>query len=317
MDEERLELLARIASLYYEDELTQNEISARLGYSRSCISRLLSEARREGIVEIQVHHPLERMRALERALQERFDLRDVRVFQSNGCAYPQMLARLGTLAARLLEEKIREDSVLGISWGTALYEVVHALRPRYAPQVKVVQLIGSTSTEDHQVDGPGLARALARAFEGRYYTLPAPWLVEDRNLRDALMNDRRLREVLDLAEQVDIAVLGVGTTDPSLSSFFRAGYLTLEETRALLAMGIVGDVCGQHFTLEGTVLDIPVAGYVFGVSVETLRSIPCAVGVAGGLAKSPAILGALRSRMINTLVTDDSAAREALRLSSA
>lgn len=316
MDDERIELLARIASMYYEEELTQQQISESLGYSRSCISRLLSEARREGVVEIHVHHPLERTPALEKMLVERFRLREARVLQGDGSAYPQMLRRLGGLAARFLEQNVQERTVLGISWGTALYEVVQALRPRHFPGVRVVQLIGSVSSSEPQVDGMGLARAFARRFEGRHYTLPAPWLVEDKNLRDSLMNDRHLREVLDLASQVDVAVVGVGTVNPALCSLLRAGYLTLEEVHSLQAMGVVGDVCGQHFTIEGVVTDIPVAGYVFGVKVETLRAIPLVVGVAGGRAKASAILGALRAGLVNVLVTDESAAREVLDLSA-
>jgi deoxyribonucleoside regulator len=316
MDDDRVELLAKVASMYYEEELTQNEISANLGYSRSCISRLLSEARREGIVEIQIRHPLERKPALEKMLKDRFDLSEVRVLESSGAPYPQILRRLGALAARVLEEKVGEATILGISWGSALYEVAHALRPAHFPGLKVVQIIGSSSGSDHQVDGQGLARAFARQFDGRYYTLPAPWLVEDRNLRDALMNDRRLREVLQLTHLVGIAVVGVGTTNPSYSSLVRAGYLTVEESRSLQAMGAVGDVCGRHFNLEGFLMDIPLAGYVFGIEVETLRSIPLVLGVAGGRAKAAAILGAVRSRLINSLVTDDEAARDVLDLSS-
>jgi DNA-binding transcriptional regulator LsrR (DeoR family) len=41
---ERTELLAQVASLYYEDNLTQAEIERRIGASRSTISRLLQEA---------------------------------------------------------------------------------------------------------------------------------------------------------------------------------------------------------------------------------------------------------------------------------
>lgn len=314
MDDERAELLARVASLYYEDDLTQQEISQRLGYSRSLISRLLTEARREGIVDIQVHHPLARIEALERALAKRFDLRQVRVLNSKGAVYAHTLNRLGALAACLLEQIARPNSVIGLSWGTALYELVHAFRPAYRPGVKVVQLIGAASSRDHQVDGPGLVRALADKFDGQYYVLPAPWLVDDKDLRDALMNDRRLREVLDLAGQVDIALVGIGTVEPSLSSFLRAGYITLEQTRMLQASGVVGDVCGLHFGIAGNLMDLPLVGYVFGIEAARLRDIPLVMGVAGGQAKAPAILGALRARLVNALVTDDVAARLVLEL---
>ena len=312
MQTDRDQLLARVASLYYEDGQTQQEISLKLGYSRSSISRMLTEARQEGIVEIHVHHHLERNSALEQRLQCQFNLCEVQVLQDNGLPYPQMLRRLGGLAAKLLVQSINEHSILGISWGTALYEVANALQSMHAPGVKVVQLIGSATSRDHQVDGPGLASVFARQFGGQYYTLPAPWLVEDREIRDALMKDRRMGEVLDLARRAEIALVGIGTVDPPLSSLVRAGYLTADEVRDIQALGAVGDVCGLHFDIHGNLMDIPLAGYAFGIEAETLRAIPLVIGVAGGALKAPAILGALRSRLVNSLVTDDSAAREVL-----
>ena len=314
MDDQRFELLARVASLYYEEGKNQNEVAAILGYSRSHISRMLTEARKAGIVEIHVHHPLERVAALEARLAEQFNLQEVRVLKSKGSPYSQMLRRLGALAARLLTLKLTPDSVLGISWGTALYEVGVMLQPIDYPGVKVVQMIGSATSRDHQVDGPGLARAFSLKFGGQYFTLPAPWLVGDKQIREALMKERRMREVLDLSREVDIALVGIGTVDPMLSSLVRAGYLTLEEAEEIQAMGAVGDVCGHYFDIQGNLMEIPVAGYAFGIDTATLRAISLSIGVAGGLVKAPGILGALQSRLVNSLVTDDAAARAVLEL---
>jgi DNA-binding transcriptional regulator LsrR (DeoR family) len=313
MQTDRDEMLAQVASLYYEDGLTQQEISRTLGYSRSSISRLLSEARREGVVEIHVHHPIERSFAMEQRLQSQFGLKEVRVLQSSGLTYPQMLRRLGALAGRLLEGQIREHSILGISWGTALFEVASALPGMHCPGVRVVQIIGSATSRDHLVDGPGLARAFARQFGGEYFTLPAPWLVEDKAIRDALLQDRRMRQVLDLARQADIALVGIGTVEPALSSMLRAGYLDEAQLRQIQASGAVGDVCGLQFDRQGKLLEIPLAGYAFGVDAAALRSIRLVIGVAGGAAKAPAILGALRAGLVSALVTDDAAAEVVLR----
>jgi deoxyribonucleoside regulator len=314
MDDQRFEILAKAASLYYEEGMNQNEVAGIMGYSRSHISRMLTEARQEGIVEIHVHHPLERVANLEQRLGKQFNLPEVRVLKSNSVPYSQMLRRLGALAAQLLSQKITPNSILGISWGTALYEVSNMLQPIDYPEIKVVQLIGSATSRDHQVDGPGLARAFSLQFGGQYYTLAAPWLVGDKQIRDALMKERRMREVLDLTKEVDIALVGIGTVDPKLSSLVRAGYLTFEEADEIQAMGAVGDVCGHHFDIEGNLMEIPVAGYAFGTDAETLRGISLAIGVAGGTVKAPGILGALRSRLVNSLVTDDAAARAVLEI---
>jgi DNA-binding transcriptional regulator LsrR (DeoR family) len=175
-------------------------------------------------------------------------------------------------------------------------------------------MIGSATSHDHQVDGPGLARVFSLKFGGQYFTLPAPWLVGDKQIREALMKERRMREVLNLSREVDIALVGIGTVDPMLSSLVRAGYLTLEEAEEIQAMGAVGDVCGHYFDILGNLMEIPVAGYAFGIDTETLRAISMSIGVAGGLVKAPGILGALRSRLVNSLVTDAAAARGVLEL---
>jgi DNA-binding transcriptional regulator LsrR (DeoR family) len=184
----------------------------------------------------------------------------------------------------------------------------------HCPGVRVVQIIGSATSRDHLVDGPGLARAFARQFGGEYFTLPAPWLVEDKAIRDALLQDRRMREVLDLARQADVALVGIGTVEPALSSMLRAGYLDEAQLRQMQASGVVGDVCGLQFDRQGELREMPLAGYAFGVDDAALRSIRLVIGVAGGAAKAPAILGALRARLISALVTDDAAADAVLRV---
>src|SRR5512135_1428535 len=129
MDTERYELLAEVASLYYEEGLTQQEISMRLQYSRSRISRLLTEAQKEGVVEIHVHHPIARNHALEAKLQGIFKLKEVEVCQSRDESYASMLHRVGALAARLVAQHLVENITIGLSWGAALSEMANALHP--------------------------------------------------------------------------------------------------------------------------------------------------------------------------------------------
>lgn len=49
------DLLARVASLYYLEEWTQDKIARQLGLSRQKVQRLLHQAREQRIVEIHVH----------------------------------------------------------------------------------------------------------------------------------------------------------------------------------------------------------------------------------------------------------------------
>ncbi len=309
-DDDRLEFLAQIASMYYEQDMTQQEICERMGYSRSGISRLLTEAHDTGVVEIRIHYPMVRNRDLELTLARRFPfLSEVRVLGYRPVTYSQMLRGLGGLAARLVEQIVRNDMIIGVSWGTGVYEVANALRAMHVPGIRVVQLIGALGTPDPQIDGPELARWIARVFGGRYQVLPAPLVVDSPEVRNALVADSRIREVLEVVRQAHLAIVGIGTTLPSMSSWIRAGYLTEPEMDQVIASGGVGDVCAALYDQQGHLLDIPLMQRVVGITAAALRQIPLVIGVAGGEIKAPAILGALRAQLISGLVTDETAAR--------
>jgi deoxyribonucleoside regulator len=314
LDDDRFELLAEVASLYYEEGLTQQEISNRLQYSRSCISRMLTEAQKEGVVEIRIHHPYARNHSLETSLMEKFNLKAVRVAQSRDESYTSMLHRVGALAARLVSQHIHENIIVGLSWGAALTEMVGSFHPIHAPNAQIVQLIGTVNSVDPVTDGPGLVRRFASLLDGRSFTLAAPWLIENKVVRDALLEDRRMHESLELIDHVELAVVGIGTINPELSSIVRAGYITREQATHLSAMGIVGDVCGMQFDIHGNIIEIPLTGYVFGVNVQKLHAVPLVIGVAGGIEKAQAILGGLRTGLVTALVTDERAATAILNL---
>jgi len=139
--------------MYYEEGLTQREIAQRLSISRSNISRLLTEARDEGIVEIKVKKPILVSSDLRKALLKRFSLHEALVLITGHRDFQESLEGLGRLAAEYLENTLKDDSILGISWGTAVYETVKALRPIAKPGVQVVQMIGGMGTINPKIDG--------------------------------------------------------------------------------------------------------------------------------------------------------------------
>ncbi len=317
LSDERFELLAQVANLYFEQGQNQNEIAEQLQVSRSSVSRLLAEARELGVVEIRINYPLARDAALEHALAERFRLDAIYVLSTRSIVPTQMLGRLGRLASAHLHNRIGDGSVVALSWGTAVFETIQAMRRRRLNDVKVVQVIGAAGSSNPRIDGPDLARQLAERLGGQYFYLHAPLLVENPQVRAALLEDQHVRATLGLARQARIALVGVGSTDPEVAPMVRAGYLSQQEEREIARLGAVGDFCGYHIDAEGRVLDIPINQRVVGIPIEDLRAIPHVVGVAGGEIKAPTILAVLRGRLIDALITDDQAARAVLQLEGA
>jgi DNA-binding transcriptional regulator LsrR (DeoR family) len=309
---ERTELLARVASMYYEDNLTHDEIARRMVTSRSTISRLLQKARETGVVEIVVHYPWKTAPEIEAELVARFGLRQASVLLGRDRPPEEILRGLGVLAARYIESVVKKDTVLGISWGAAVYNTVRAIRPERRLPITVVQMVGALGSGDPLIDGPEVARLLASAYGGEHRYLHAPLIVEDAHARDVILQQPRIRETLSLACQADVALVGIGAPAPEVSSLLRAGYLERDALTQLCAQGVVGDICARHYDAQGRVSDVGLNQRIVGIELETLQTVGQVIGVAGGVNKAQAILGALRGQHINVLITDDAAAQSIL-----
>ena len=313
---QRLAYLAHVASLYYDHGKNQQDIADELKITRSAVSRLLTEARQKGIVEIKINYPWQTNLELEKALLAKFKLKAARVLKRENKSYTEMLDGLGRLAAQYFLSILGNDMIVGISWGSALGAMIKVLRVESPPKnIEVVQLLGATGSEKiAQQDGPLLAQMLSEALSCPCRYLHAPLIVDNPTGRETLMQDRSIRETLMRAEQSEIALVGIGSTDPELNSLLRAGYIDRREVVEIINKGAVGDVCAHHFDIYGNYLDIDINKRVVGIIVNTLFKIPTVIGVAGDIRKSSAILGALRGNYINVLITDDEAAQQVLEL---
>ena len=125
-----LELLLKVAQLYYEQGLTQNEIAKKLFISRSNISRLLAQAREAGIVEIKIHYPFERKRRIEVDFNRRFHLEEIRIVDLGNRSGFELYTATTKLAATYLNLQLNNDSVLALTCGNSICGMVHELRPR-------------------------------------------------------------------------------------------------------------------------------------------------------------------------------------------
>ena len=312
--QDRASLLADVAEMYYLEEKNQAEIAKAIGVTRSMVSRILTEARESGIVEIRIQRPLQSDAELESALKEKFSLKDVYVVVTNHRSGERLTRTLGNAGAQMLARHLTSQKIMGLAWGTSISATVDAFQARETMLVKVVQLVGAMGARNMEYDGHDLVARIAEKLGGEAYYLNAPYLCQSPEMAKSLLETKSIRETINVGKKTDVALLGIGTTSPDFSSFYLAGYVTRHELDDLRKAGAVGDVCGLHFDINGQPACDDFCERLVSIRRPDLLSIPVRLGVAGGDGKAEAILGALRSKYVNVLVIDSMTARKVLDL---
>lgn len=307
----RRQLLADIATLYFKEKNTQQQIAKKVGYSRSAVSRFLNEAETQGVVEITINYPLLREPDLERRLREKYHIDQAFVVNAGESSDEHILHMLGRLGALYLEQQLRDDMVVGIGWGTSLYELINALPPLPFSNIRVVQVIGASGGKsDARIDGPDLAAFLASKLNASHQFLHSPLLLDSEPAKNSLWAQKQIQDTLNLANQADLVLLGIGTidVDPRFSSIYRSGFVDEKDIKEIKTKGGTGNFCGLVVGAEGKILNIDINRRVMAVDLSSLKSNGRKiVGVAAGRRKSRAIEAVLDGGWLDVLITDRSA----------
>ena len=302
--------LVRAARLYYERGQSQDEIARALGTSRSNVSRMLTAAQEQGIVEIRINDPAGRDSLLERALVNRYGLEEAVVAALPRDPGVRPLDRVGALTWQWLRNELKDGMTLALSWGRSLQAMVYAVGPEQPMNVNVVQLVGGLSSVDQEITGQELVREMATRLGARYSYLHAPAVFATSAARDTMLTERSITEALDRARRADIAVVGIGAANQgSSAAVLRSLHLDDAERAEFEAAHPVGDLAARFFDAEGHEVRGAVHDRVLAVTLDDIRVIPTVVGVAAGREKVEGLTGALRGGLLDVLVCDAAAAR--------
>ncbi len=306
--------LAEIATLYYVDKLNQEQIARQFGRSIAMVSRLLAEAHEAGIVEVRVNHPVPTVPALQAALVQRFGLRTARVLRTAGQPPDRLLTRLGELAAIYLKTILTDDAVISVGWGTTLYELARATTPGTARGIQVVQSMGSLGSRLPEIDNHLITRLFAEQLDGTPHYLHSPMIVDSEAVRDVLLADAQIAQVIALSRRADVILYGLGVPNPEQSGLLRAGYLDADTLETIRQTGAVGDICVTYFDLHGRIIDLAITNRTIGIGLPETGQIGTRIVVAGGPHKTQSMLGALRTGYVDVVVTDEETAGAVLTL---
>ena len=310
------ELQLRVAWYYYKDELTQDEIARRLSVSRASVGRLLDRARKVGLVSITLNAEYLDAFELSGELRRVFGLAEALVVpdhEKEPADHHALNARIGLGGAQFMSTHLRPGGSLGVGWGETVSRVIAATSFGAVGPVRMVTLTGG-------VDGylPAILSSkgeLATEADNLISAtvIPSPIMASTPALAAALREEPTIQQVLKQACDVGHALVGVGTPTAD-ATIVHMGYLNADDARGLRERGVVGDILGQFFDADGNVVELPIHDRRIGIDLSDLARIPKVVGVAGGLHKTGAILGALHGGFLDVLVTNELAAIRLLEL---
>nr|WP_207771206.1 sugar-binding transcriptional regulator [Priestia megaterium] len=307
MDQEKFNKVIEAARMYYILDYNQSEIAKKLGVSRPTVSRLLQTAKEEGIVQIKIVDSSINSEKLSSQLEQKFNLKKAIVTPVPQYENHIIKSHLGVTAADYLYDIVKDGDIIGVTWGTTLYQVAIDLKQKYVNDVQVVQLKGGVSHSETSTYASEIMYLFGKAYNTPPMHLPLPVIVDHVVVKKAMETDRHIKRILDLGKQANIAVFTTGPIKTD-SLLFQLGYFS-EQDVEMISSRAVGDICSRFFDKDGQICNESLDERTLGLDLDELKKKEYAILVAGGDQKIDSIYGALQGKFANVLVTDQFTAR--------
>lgn len=297
-------LMSEVATLYYKKNMTQQEIAETLHLSRQTVSKLLNDAIEEKIVEIIIHDPEKDCKELEMQICATFGIRSCVVCSVSGRnASVHRLMTVNAAVDYILPILQKGNQKIALSWGRTIEELIQTLPKISTAGNTVFPLFGATDNENSYFSSNELARKMADKLDATPKCAWFPYMADSEGDSALLRQLDYYKQMQEMWDTADLAILGIGNTE-ILDIFGKTfGYSNIHNQA-------VGDIATHFFDQNGKFVNLYTN--TLCASVDNIRSAKESVAIACGKEKAEAIAGALRTKMIDTLITDEYTARKIL-----
>ena len=298
-------LMSEVAALYYKKNMTQQEIAEALHLSRQTVSRLLNDAIEEKVVEIIIHDPRKDCKELEERICAAFGIGGCVVCSVSG--RNEAVHRLMTVQAAaeyILPILQKGNQKIALSWGRTIQEWIQNLPEISTTGNTVFPLFGATDNENSCFSSNELARKLADKLDATPRCAWFPYMTDSEGDFQLLRQLDYYKQMQEMWNTADLAILGIGNRE-ILDIFGKTfGYSEIHDQA-------IGDVATHFFEQNGRFVNL--YRNTLCASVENIQNAKESIAIACGKDKAEAIAGALRTKMIDTLITDEYTAGEVLK----
>lgn len=312
-------LIYKVCSLYYEDDMRQQEVSDYLGISRATVSRMLQKGKESGIVRVEVINPVQfSYNKLEKALERKYGLKEVIVVESSALdTKTESVSRMYERAALYLSQFFKDGDWIGVTMGHTLHNIVKTNRAFEKDKklmfVPIVGGIGQSTIDKVDVQSNRIAQEFSRKFGGTYTQFLSPAVFSEQKAMEYFLKEKSISYIFDGFQKLDTLIMGIGIPQRVESTLVRAGYITGENLEKFARDGMAGDIALHFFDEDGATEKFRAFNdRVAGMPLEMMKKVRNRIGIAGGENRAEAIRGAIKGGFINMLITNIDAAEKLL-----
>ena len=312
-------LIYKVCSLYYEDDMRQQEVSDYLGISRATVSRMLQKGKESGIVRVEVINPVQfSYNKLEKALERKYGLKEVIVVESSALdTKTESVSCMYERAALYLSQFFKDGDWIGVTMGHTLHNIVKTNRTFEKDKklmfVPIVGGIGQSTIDKVDVQSNRIAQEFSRKFGGTYTQFLSPAVFSEQKAMEYFLKEKSISYIFDDFQKLDTLIMGIGIPQRVESTLVRAGYITGENLEKFARDGMAGDIAVHFFDEDGATEKFRAFNdRVAGMPLEMMKKVRNRIGIAGGENRAEAIRGAIKGGFINMLITNIDAAEKLL-----
>ena len=220
---------------------------------------------------------------------------------------PQIVKDLGKASAKYLKEVIKDNSIIALTGGSTIKEVVEAFPKVNFSNVLVVPARGGMG-RNVETQSNTLAASLAKKVNGTYKMLHIPENLSD-DILETLLKKKNISEVVDCIRKADILLYGIGNAEHMAQKRGAED----SEIMKLIDLGAIGEAFGCYFNKKGEVV---FRTAIVGLDINEARKIKTHIAVAGGKNKVSSIISTQLNNSNSILVTDEAAGKQIVRILS-
>lgn len=325
---EMIELLKKryqiLKSIYYNQPIGRRALSQELNMGERIVRTEVGFLKEQGLVEInsigmmiteegknilenleEMIHEISGLSNIEEALKKYLGIYKVKVVPGDIDLDSTVLKEMGRIAADYVKELIEDNHIIAVTGGSSVAQVVENFPKVNKQNLLVIPARGGIG-RIVETQASTLASKLALRIGASYKLLHVP----DNLSRDALetmLNEPDIKDTVEKISKSNILIFGIGRADEMGK---RRG-LTEDEIKKLLQKGAVAEAFGCYFNKYGEIVD---KTPTMTLNFEDVKNIDHIVAIAGGKHKAQAVAAVKTNNPNMVLVTDESCAKELLKL---